>query len=219
MCPVDAIAHSAYRLAEGNLAARAQVLGRNELALLAQDFNHMAQRIEEQVADIEAARIESELLYTLVVEASKNPETGDVAAGVVRVLLQKLRPLRAAFFFETADGGWTCAAGASGGDERVASGEGALETVLGTGAAPLRLLLAGMPAQLVADACRTRKLQVERKKTCGFGAAIARAAAAAANQGSPEPAGGASSKRQASSAATTQPPVGGAKWVPRTSTG
>jgi len=163
MRSVHAIAHSANRLAAGNLAARADVVGKNELALLAHNFNYMAERIQEQVARIEAAHTESELLYTLVVEASKNLETGDVAAGVARVLLQKLRPSHAAFFLETADGGWTCAAGGIGGDEKVASGEGALETVLATGTAQLRpLLLAGMPAQLVADACRARKLQLKR---------------------------------------------------------
>jgi diguanylate cyclase (GGDEF)-like protein len=163
MRPVDAIARSAQRLAAGNLAARAHVLGRNELALLAHDFNHMAKRIQEQVARIEAAHTESELLYTRVVEASKNLETGEVAAGVARVLLHKLRPRHAAFFLETADSGWTCAAGGTGGDERVTSGEDALETVLGASAGPLRpLLLAGMPVQMVADACRTHKLQLMR---------------------------------------------------------
>lgn len=162
MQSIDAISRSAIRLASGDLTARAKVLGRNELSLLARDFNHMAARIEEQVAHIEAAHTESELLYTLVVEASKNLETGEVATGVSRVLLEKLRPRQVAFFLETADGGWTCAARGTGRDERVASGEGVLEEVLGTDAEQLRPLLASMPAQIVADARRTQKLQLTR---------------------------------------------------------
>jgi HAMP domain-containing protein len=110
MRPVYAIAGAARRIAAGNLAARAEVVGSNELALLARDFNYMAQRIEEQVAHIEAARTESELLYTLVVEAAKNLETSEVAAGVSRVLLEKLRPRHVGFFLETTDGGsWPAA--------------------------------------------------------------------------------------------------------------
>lgn len=162
MRPVYAIARTANRIAEGNLAARAEVVGSNELALLARDFNHMAQRIEEQVAHIEAARTESELLYTLVVEAAKNLETSEVAAGVSRVLLEKLRPRHVGFFLETTDGGWTCTAGGTGREQEMASGEGVLEEIIVSGAEPLRPLLAGIPAQIVADACRTHKLQLLR---------------------------------------------------------
>lgn len=162
MRSVQAIARSANRLAEGNLAARADVVGKNELALLARDFNHMAARIEQQVGRIEAAHTVSELLYTLVVEASKNLETGEVAAGVARVLLQKLRPRHTAFFLETTDGDWTCAAGGTSGDERVTSGEGTLEATLRGDARLLRLQLADMPMQMVAEACRKLKLQLTR---------------------------------------------------------
>lgn len=162
MRSVHAIARSANRLAAGNLAARADVVGRNELALLARDFNHMAARIEEQMAHIETAHTESELLYTLVVEASKNLETGEVATGVSRVLLDRLRPRHVAFFLETADGGWTCTAGGPGRDEQAASGEGVLEEVLRTDAEQLRPLLAGMPAKIVADTCHMQQLQLVR---------------------------------------------------------
>lgn len=158
MRSVESIARAANRLAQGNLAARSDVVGGNELALLSRDFNHMAERIEQQVARIEAAHTESELLYTLVVEASKNLETGEVAAGVARVLLQKLRPRHAAFFLETADGGWICASGGTGGDERVTSGECALEEVLSARASQLRPQLADVPTQIVVDVCRARKL-------------------------------------------------------------
>jgi len=162
MRSINALILGVQRLASGDLAARVRVFGRNELSLLARRFNRMAQLLEDQVARIEAAHTESELLYTLVVEASKNMETSEVAAGVARVLLQKLRPKHAAFFLETADGGWTCASGGTVGDESVTSGEGALEEVLGGHARQLRLQLADMPAQIVADACRTRKLKLTR---------------------------------------------------------
>ena len=162
MRSVHAITRSANHLAAGNLASRANVVGKNELALLARDFNHMAQRIEEQVAHIEAAHTESELLYTLVVEASKNLETSEVAAGVAHVLLEKLQPRQLAFFLETSDTGWTRAAGGTGGEERVTNGEGVLEKVLGAGTDQLRPLLAGIPAQIVLDACRAQNLQLTR---------------------------------------------------------
>jgi len=162
MRSVQAITRSAKRLAAGNLASRANVVGRNELALLARDFNHMAERIEKQVSDIKAAHTESELLYTLVVEASKNLETSDVAAGVARVLLDKLQPRQLAFFLETGDNAWTCAAGGAGRDERGANGEGELEKILGVAPAQSRLLLAGLPTQIIADACRLKTLQVTR---------------------------------------------------------
>jgi diguanylate cyclase (GGDEF)-like protein len=162
MRSVHTIARSAKRLAAGNLTARANVVGRNELTLLARDFNHMAERIEEQVANIEAAHTESELLYTLVVEASKNLETNEVAAGVSRVLLDKLHPRYVAFFLVTAAGGWTCTAVGSGRQEKMASGEGVLEQVLASGAQQARPLLAEVPAQIVADACRTQRLQLVR---------------------------------------------------------
>jgi len=162
MRSVHAIARSANRLASGDLAARADVVGRNELTLLARDFNHMAERVEDQVARIEAARTESDLLYTLVVEASKNLETGDVAAGVLRVLLEKLRPRHIAFFLESGDSAWTCSAGGIGRETRAASGEGELEEILGADSEQLRLLLAGIPAQVVVDACHTQKLQSTR---------------------------------------------------------
>jgi len=162
MRSINAISRSAIRLASGDLTARAKVLGRNELSLLALDFNHMAARIEEQVTHIEATHTESELLYTLVVEASKNLETSEVATAVSRVLLEQLRPRQVAFFLETADGGWTCAAGGTGLNEKTASGEGLLEEILATDAEQVRTLLAGMPAQIVADACRSRKLHFVR---------------------------------------------------------
>ena len=162
MRSVHAIARSANLLASGSLSARARVIGKNELASLARDFNHMAERIEEQFGRIEAAHTESGLLYTLVVEASKNLETNEVAGSFSRVMLERLQPRRVAFLLESADGGWNGAANAAMGNETQASGEGALEQALGADQAHAQPLLAGIPLQLVADACRTQKLQSVR---------------------------------------------------------
>jgi len=162
MRSIDAISRSAISLASGDLAARVNVTGRNEIALLARDFNHMAERIEKQVADIAAAHTESELLYTLVVEASKNLETAEVASRVSRVLLERLRPKQVVFFLETGDNGWTCTTCGAGRDQKTDSGEGVLSEVLATDARTLLPLLAGMPAHLVEDACRAQVLQSGR---------------------------------------------------------
>lgn len=153
MRSVRSIGRSAGHLAKGNLAARAQVVGKNELALLALNFNHMAERVD-------AAHTESELLYTLVVEASKTLEIGELAANLARVMMQELHPQRVTFFLETDARGWICASRASAGDEETASGEDALEVALVSGTQSLRPLLIGVPGQIVVDACRTQKLQL-----------------------------------------------------------
>ena len=153
MRSVHSIARSAHRLAAGNLAARAQVVGNNELALLALDFNHMAERLD-------AAHTESDLLYTLVLEASKTLEIGEMAASLARVLLQELHPRRATFFLETDARGWICASHTSAGEQETASGEDALEAVLVSGAGKLQPLLDNVPGQIIAAACRTQKLQL-----------------------------------------------------------
>lgn len=153
MRSVRSIARSAGRLANGNLAARAQVVGRNELALLALNFNHMAERID-------AAHTESDLLYTLVVEASKTLEIGEIATGLAHVLMEKLHPRRTIFLLETDAHGWICASRANAGEEEAAGGVEALEAAVAGNAESLRAMLSGVPPQIVGDACRTRKLQL-----------------------------------------------------------
>ena len=60
--PVQALADAAHRLAEGDLAARAAVHGRDELAELAGTFNRMAGAIETQTREIEQKNRENEAL-------------------------------------------------------------------------------------------------------------------------------------------------------------
>lgn len=159
MRPIHALMRSLQQLAGGDLGARTVVQGRNELSLLTRDFNHMAARIEEQVARIASAHTESTLLYTLVVEASKNLEMSDFASGVARVVLDKLHASYAAFFLEASDGGWICASAGTPRQEVLARGEDSLETALQSGTAQMQQLLDGVAAQFVVAACRSQKLQ------------------------------------------------------------
>ena len=163
MRPVHALIRSAQRLASGDLGERTEVLGRNELTLLARDFNHMAERIEEQVARIETAHTESALLYTLVVEASKNLEMGEFATGVSRVILDKLHSRHTAFFLEVVDSGWICATAGKQQEEALARGDDALETALLSSTPQVQQLLDGVPLPFVMDVYRTQKLQFTRE--------------------------------------------------------
>jgi len=160
--PIHALIGSVQRLASGDLRERTQVQGRNELTLLARDFNYMAEHIEEQVALIEAAHTESALLYTLVVEASKNLEMSDFATGVSRVVVDKLHSRHTAFFLEAADSGWLCATAGTQQEEALTRGEDPLETALLSSTNQLQQLLQGVSLQFVREVCRTEKLQFMR---------------------------------------------------------
>ena len=158
--PIDSLIVSMRRFASGVLAERAKVLGRNELSLLGHQFNFMAGRIEGQVERIEAAKTESALLYTLVVEASKSLETAEIAMGVARVIADKLHPRSVSFFLESADGGWLCASRGVQGTETLDKAQDALEAALASSAPPMQRLLDGVSPALVADACRSQTLQL-----------------------------------------------------------
>ena len=156
--PIASLGSAARRLASGDLPARAQVFENNELARLAMDFNVMAARVEEQVGRLEAANVESTLLYTLVVEASRNLETAEFAAGVIRVIQERLGPRHAAFFLESSSYRWICALGNQLPGDALASGEGSLENVIAAHSAQVMPLLDDIPPQLAADVCQTRTL-------------------------------------------------------------
>jgi diguanylate cyclase (GGDEF)-like protein len=162
MRSITSITRTAQHLADGDLTARTEVHGRNELSLLARQFNRMAGRIGDQVNRIKAAQLESALLYALVVESAKSLETTDMAAGVFRVILEKLHPEHVAFFLETTDGRWICATGAEQPAGNLTAGEGELEAALTSNTAPIGNLLGDLPPKLISDACRTRTLQFVR---------------------------------------------------------
>ncbi len=164
MRSIHALIRSARRLGSGDLAARSEVHGRNELALLGSHFNHMAGRIEDQVSRLATANLESSLLYALVVEASKNLEMSEMARGVVRVLSSSLDPTHVAFFLNTADRRWICATGPSAADGTMASGDGDLAEALGSLDGAVARLLEGVPLDLVAHMLRSRQLQLIRER-------------------------------------------------------
>jgi diguanylate cyclase (GGDEF)-like protein len=160
--PMAVLTGAMEHLASGDLSARVQLRGNDELTRLGRDFNDMAARLEDQVARIETARTESTLLYTLVVQASKNLETSEVAHNVCGVILEKLHPQITVFFLETGDGGWICAAGGPRGADVRARGEGSLEEALAFAPAPVAQLLEGISATLVAYVRAKRSLQTTR---------------------------------------------------------
>jgi len=162
MRPVDALMESITRVAAGHLSARTKILGRDELGLLGRHFNHMAARIEDQMERIETAHTESELLYRLVVEASKSLETSEVATGVARVIMEQLSPQRVAFFLECADGGWICATRTMVGGGSLERGEGVLEAEIAQNSEQVTRLLQGIPRQMAEDACRAQALRLFR---------------------------------------------------------
>jgi diguanylate cyclase (GGDEF)-like protein len=153
---IAAIDAAAGRLARGDLSARADVVGRGELSQLGGRFNRMAQRIEEQVARLEASNLESSLLYELVVEVARNVEVSDVAATIAKVLTRKLRPERMAFLVKTVDGQWICATRP---DESLLRADGGLAGAAATWPEPLRAVLQGLDVGLVERAVRETSIQ------------------------------------------------------------
>jgi diguanylate cyclase (GGDEF)-like protein len=149
---VEQVIAAAARLSAGDTSARAPVSSQDEMGLLARQFNTMAGRLEDQIAGLEAANLETGLLYSLVVEVSRNMEMSDVALAVVKVLRTKLHPRRVAFFADTGVGGWVCAAGDS---EQVVSAEGELREALETSCEPGAQCLEGFPGELIAQALQT----------------------------------------------------------------
>jgi diguanylate cyclase (GGDEF)-like protein len=158
MRPIAVIVAAAARLARGDLRARAGVRAPDELGRLAQQFNNMAGRIENQVARLEASNLESALLYELVVEVSRSIEVTEVAATIVKVLAQNLQPTHIAFFGTTPEGHWTCARGT---EERATLCEGDLADAIGQWMDPVAQILEGFDRELVTSACRDGELKVK----------------------------------------------------------
>ncbi len=159
---VNALMDSMARVAEGELSARVKISGNDELALLGRRFNFMAARFEQQVARMETAHTESELLYRLVVEASKSLETSEVATGVTRVIMHQLAPQRVAFFLECANGGWICATRKLVGKALLERGDGVLEDDISAASGQAQKLLQHVPPQLIAEACRLQSARYLR---------------------------------------------------------
>ncbi|OGA37671.1 MAG: hypothetical protein A3G80_06305 [Betaproteobacteria bacterium RIFCSPLOWO2_12_FULL_62_13b] len=154
---IEQVIGAAARLSAGDTGARAQVLRQDEMGILARRFNDMAERLEDQIAKLEAANLEAGLLYSLVVEVSRNMEMSDVAMAVVKVLRTKLVPRKVAFFADTAVGNWVCAAGDCG---HVVSADGELREALEAMCEPAARTLEGFPRELIAEAAQTGKAAI-----------------------------------------------------------
>lgn len=157
MSPISVIVAAAARLSRGDLRARADVGVPNELGRMAQQFNTMAGRIEEQVARLEASNLESALLYELVVEVSRSVEVTEVAGTIVKVLAQNLQPTRIAFFGTTPEGHWICSRDTEG-QSTVSDGD--LADAVEQWSAPIAQMLDGFSRELIASACRDGELKV-----------------------------------------------------------
>jgi diguanylate cyclase (GGDEF)-like protein len=153
---IAAIGSAAGRLARGDLGARVVVAGGDELSQLGGRFNQMAQRIEGQVARLEASNLESSLLYELVIEVARNIEITDVATTIVTVLTRNLHPQRLVFLAKSPDGQWICARGP---DEPLSRCEDGLSGAPDTWPETLTQVLQGLDLALVAGAARSATIQ------------------------------------------------------------
>lgn len=155
--PVGTLARSARALGGGDLGARSPVRRDDELGRLGGEFNRMASRIEDQVRRIESGRREMELIYSLVVEVSRNLEVSQVRAAVLKVLGERL-PFRQLLFCVAESGGrgWSTQVRDVAGRDDTFSGAGDLEEVACGPDGPREAALPGIPGDLVLRACRER---------------------------------------------------------------
>lgn len=163
MRPITALSSATDQMAAGHLDVRASISELNEVGSLALHFNHMADRIQEQFDDIEMANTESQLFYTLVVEASKNLETIDMIRGLHKVLREKLSPQSLAVVLEEADGHWVCMAGTDEGVEPTATGEGGVEAELAVQESEIFKWASDVPVSMINLAATSRELRILKR--------------------------------------------------------
>ncbi len=81
--PILAISDAASRVAEGQLAARAQVTAQDEVGTLARNFNQMAHRLQELIAGLEQRVAErTQALERRATQLQTAAEVGTVAASI-----------------------------------------------------------------------------------------------------------------------------------------
>ena len=73
--PLSQLSYASRRIAAGELNSRAPVTGRDEVALLASDFNLMADRIEAQIRDLEESVERQESFMSAFTHELKTPMT------------------------------------------------------------------------------------------------------------------------------------------------
>lgn len=152
--PVAMLGSAMDRLAAGHFSERAALAVNNEIGALAGHFNFMADRLE-------SARTESDLLYKLVVEASKKLEMTDFTKNLCHVIQVNLLAHQSAFILETSSGGFTCAVSGNAGEPVGVAGEEPLEEAIAPKSSIMDLLENHGAQQLIDDARRTQKLQMQ----------------------------------------------------------
>jgi phosphoserine phosphatase RsbU/P len=85
--PLRALSRQAHRIAEGDLAQRVDVSGRDEVGRLAQDFNFMADRLGALLMETASkASLEKEMSLARSVQESMNPSRQMIEVGPCRVV-------------------------------------------------------------------------------------------------------------------------------------
>jgi sigma-B regulation protein RsbU (phosphoserine phosphatase) len=85
--PLRALSRQAHRIAEGDLAQRVDVSGRDEVGRLAQDFNFMADRLGALLLETASkASLEKEMSLARSVQESMNPSRHMIEVGPCRVV-------------------------------------------------------------------------------------------------------------------------------------
>lgn len=163
MRPITALRSATDQMAAGHLDVRASIIEKNEVGSLALHFNDMADRIQQQFYDIEMANTESQLFYTLVVEASRNLETIDMMRSLHKVLRERLSPQCLVVVLEEADGHWACMAGIDEAVEPAVTGEGGVEAELSGQESGIFKWTGEVPVAMVNVAATSRDLKMLAK--------------------------------------------------------
>lgn len=156
--PVTLLASVADRVGQGRLDARAPILRQDELGSLSQSFNLMASRIQKQVAELEVSNLELNLLYTLVVEVSRNMELTQVQSTTLNILRERLQLEDLAFCLETGEDSWCCATFNEQGEEVQLFGDGPMiQCILGE-TRECQDMMPGIPQEIVMEAMHQHQL-------------------------------------------------------------
>lgn len=105
--PLGALVNAATAFGDGNLEARVPVRRRDEIGQLAASFNRMAAQTEEHIVALARKNMEVDLLYTLVVEASRSMEITQIHSMVLKVVAERL-PLKCVLFHVQHLDDWYC---------------------------------------------------------------------------------------------------------------
>ena len=102
LVPLKALSRSAERISNGAYDGRIQIAGRDEIAQLAQNFNHMADAVEQHVEELEATSEQRRLLLSALSHEMKTPVTAiaGFAQALVASKMSSAQKTEAACFIE-----------------------------------------------------------------------------------------------------------------------